>query len=327
MHRFRFGILAAALALAVGVSSAQNTGVTFNIGYQKGGLPAFLKGNETLEKYKRQGINFSWTLFTSGPPLLEAMNAGAVDFGSVGDAPGVFAVAGGADLRFVAVSENKNPAADTSEALIVPVNSPARSVADLKGKKIALARGSSAHYFTYNALKEAGLNITKDVQVVALQPPDARPALESGAVDAWAIWEPYLSITLAGGKVRVLRDHKGLGRGNGYHLTSGAVLKSPGKLRALQTLLRELDATSAWANRNLPKVVDVLNAELGIPKEILNQTVPKGVPYNIREFRAGDLKPLQKLADAFFEVNVLPKALTLTREHYAALPAFGTEAR
>jgi sulfonate transport system substrate-binding protein len=327
MNLFKTALVASAAALALSVVAAQSATVTFNIGYQKGGLPAFLKGNDTLEKYRKQGVIFTWTLFTSGPPLLEALNAGAVDFGSVGDAPGVFALSGGASLKYVAVSESKNPAADSSEAVIVPVTSSIRTVADLKGKRIALARGSSAHYFTYNALREAGLNITKDVDVVALQPPDARPALESGAVDAWAIWEPYLSIAMAGGKVRVLRDHKGLGRGNGYHLSNANVIRDPAKLRALQILLRELDQTSRWANTNVPKVIDVLNAELGIPKEILAVTVPKGVPYNIREFRAGDLQPLQRLADAFFEVKILPRQLTLQKNHYVALPVFGTEAR
>lgn len=318
---FVFALWAA--ALLVGQAAAQKP-VTFTIGYQKGSLTALLKARGTLERAKAQGITYNWVLFTSGPPLLEALNAGAVDFGSVGDTPGVFALAGGADLKFVAVSESKNEAANTSEALIVKADSPIKTVADLKGKKIGLARGSSAHYFTYKALKEAGLDITHDVEIVPLQPPDARPAIESGSIDAWAIWEPFLSIALASGQFRVLRDRTGLGRSNGYHLTSAKVIRDPDKVRALRLLLSAIAETAAWANANVPTVIDLLSQELGIPKEVLSKTVPKGIPYNIRAFTLADLAPLQKLADAFYEGKVLPRPLELKRSDFFPLPAIGS---
>lgn len=327
MKKQRLHILLAvwSLVLLLGQVSAQKQ-VVFNIGYQKGGIPAFLKASGALDKYKEQGIAFNWVLFPAGPPLLEALNAGAVDFGSVGDAPGVFALAGGADLKFIAVSDSKNEAANTSEAIIVKTNSPFKTVADLKGKKLGLARGSSAHYFAFNALKGAGLNITKDVDLVPLLPPDARPAIETGAIDAWAIWEPYLSIALASGQYRVLRDHTGLGRGNGYHLTSTKVIRDQDKVRALRILLNELAETSSWANSNVPKVIKGLSEELGIPEEVLSKTVPKGLPYNIRTFTPADLVSLQKLADAFFEVKVLPKQLQLKQSNFYLLPALNNSA-
>ena len=127
--------------------------LTFTIGYQKGGLPAILKARGTLDKYAAQGIDFKWVLFTAGPPLLEAANAGAVDFGSVGNAPGVFALAGGADLKFIGVQDNRS---NSTEAVIVGKNSAIKTVADLKGKRIGVARGSSAYYFLYKVLKSAG---------------------------------------------------------------------------------------------------------------------------------------------------------------------------
>ncbi|MFC4453205.1 aliphatic sulfonate ABC transporter substrate-binding protein [Deinococcus sonorensis] len=292
--------------------------VNFNIGYQKGGLPALLKARGILDAAKAQGITFTWSLFTAGPPLLEATSAGAVDFGGVGDAPGVFALAGGADLKYVAVTQSHS---DKGEAILVPPGSSIKTVADLKGKRIGVARGSSAHYFLYNALKAAGLKLS-DVQVVPLLPPDARPAFEGGNIDAWAIWDPYLTVALQGTQARVLRDHTGLPLSNGYYLTNSRVLKDPEKKRALQYLLNALYDTAGWANHNEAAVVDQLSADLGIPKSVLSVTVKKSLPFNIRSFTALDNRPLQQLGNAFADIGVLPSAPKLGTNTYASLPKF-----
>ncbi len=302
-----------ALALLGGAGA-----VTFNIGYQKGGLPNLLRARGTLDAAKAQGITFTWTLFTAGPPLLEAANAGAVDFGSVGDAPGVFALAGGADLKYVAVSEGRS---DTSEAIVVSGTSTLRSVRDLRGKRIGVARGSSAHYFLYNALKAAGLSF-KDVTVVPLLPPDARPAFESGSIDAWAVWDPYLTVALQGTNARVLRDHRGLPRSSSYYLASSRALQDPEKKRALAVLLAALQDTASWANKNQKAVIQQFSSELGIPQDVLAVTVPKSLPFNIRPFRASDTRALQGLADAFLEVGVLPRAPKFGAGQYVTLPDF-----
>ncbi|SMB80530.1 aliphatic sulfonate ABC transporter substrate-binding protein [Deinococcus hopiensis] len=311
----RPALLLTTLALATSAHA-----VTFTIGYQKGGIPNILKARGTLDAYAKQGINFKWVLFTAGLPLLEAANAGAVDFGGVGNAPGVFALAGGADLKYVAVTENRS---DAGEAIIIPKGSALKTVADLKGKRIGVFRGSSAHFFLYNALKQAGLGF-KDVTIVPLAPPDARPAFESGTIDAWTIWDPYLTTALQGTGARVLRDHKGLGQGDSYYLSPSAVLKDPEKKKALQILLAELERTSTWANANKNAVITQFSDELGIPKSVLEVTVPKSVPFNIRPFRASDLKPLTALANAFTEVGVLPGKVSLSAQSYVALPAFKT---
>lgn len=308
-------LILSALALATSAHA-----LTFTIGYQKGGLPAILKARGTLDKYAAQGIDFKWVLFTAGPPLLEAANAGAVDFGSVGNAPGVFALAGGADLKFIGVQDNRS---NSTEAVIVGKNSAIKTVADLKGKRIGVARGSSAHYFLYNVLKSAGLTF-KDITLVPLLPPDARPAFESGSIDAWAIWDPYLTTAVQGTSARVLQDHTGLERGNSYHLVPSAVLNNAEKKRALQVLLAELQNTADWANKNTGTVIAQFSDELGIPKSVLEVTVPKALPFNIRPFRPSDVKPLQGLANAFAEDGVLPKLVQLGPQHYATLPSFKT---
>jgi len=304
------------LSIALLTSTAH--AVTFTIGYQKGGIPNILKALGTLDRYAAQGIDFKWVLFTAGPPLLEAANAGAVDFGSVGNAPGVFALAGGADLKYVGVSVNHS---DSTEAVIVPKGSSLQQVSDLKGKRIGVARGSSAHAFLYGVLKSAGLTFS-DVTVVPLLPPDARPAFESGSIDAWVVWDPFLTTTVQATGARILRDHKGLGRGDSYHLVPSRVLSNPDKKKALQVLLAELENASAWANTHQSTVISQFSDELGIPKSVLEVTVPRSVPFNIRPFRAEDVRPLQSLAAAFREAGVLPRDVTLGKQSYVTLPTF-----
>ncbi len=309
--------LLALASLALLVTSSAHA-LTFTIGYQKGGLPALLKARGTLDQARAQGIDFRWALFTAGPPLLEAANAGAVDFGAVGDAPGVFALAGGADLKYVATSEGRNP---STEALIVPQNSAIRTLKDLKGKRIGVARGSSAHYFLYQALASAGLTL-KDVTLVPLLPPDARPAFETGAIDAWSIWDPFLTTALQGTHARVLQDHRGLYLGKSFYLAPTRVVNDPAKKKALQYLLDALADTAAWANTHPAAVIDELKRDLGLPESVLAVTVPKGLPYNIRPFRPTDTTGLQGLADAFYEDGVLPRAVKLSAASYLSLPTF-----
>ncbi|SMB97448.1 aliphatic sulfonate ABC transporter substrate-binding protein [Deinococcus hopiensis] len=304
-------LLGAALTLTHQAQAA----TIFNIGYQKGGLLALLKARGTLDPAKAQGIEFKWSLFTAGPPLLEAANAGAIDFGSVGDTPGVFALAGGADLKYVAVTEAQS---DTASAIIVPTNSPIKTVADLKGKRIGLARGSSAHFFAYRALKAAKLTFN-DVTIVSLLPPDARPAFESGTIDAWVIWEPFLTTALQATKARVIRDLKGLGRSNSYFLVRSKVTQDAEKRRALQYLLRALDQTADWANKNQAAVITQISEELGLPRSVAAVSVPKSMPFNIRPFRPSDSVPLQRLADTFYEIKILPTPLKIDATRYVPL--------
>ena len=116
------------------------------------------------------------------------MNVGAIDFGNTGETPPVFAQAAGAAIRYVAYE----PPAPKGEAILVPKDSPLKSIADLKGKKIAVAKGSNAHYLLVKALEKAGVKY-EDITPAYLAPADARAAFESGAVDAWSIWDPYLA--------------------------------------------------------------------------------------------------------------------------------------
>ena len=189
LRRSLVALFAAAIsfgAITQAQAASDNESV-LRIGYQKYGTLVLLKSSGALEKrLAEQGVEVKWTEFPGGPQLLEGLNVGSVDFGVTGETPPVFAQAAGADLLYVA----HEPPAPTGEAILVPKDSPIKSVAELKGKKVALNKGSNVHYLLVRALEEANLSIT-DITPVYLPPADARAAFERGSVDAWVIWDPF----------------------------------------------------------------------------------------------------------------------------------------
>ena len=180
--------LAAVLAAAVSLGAiSQASADTLRIGYQKYGTLVLLRADGSLDKrLAEKGVDVRWTEFPAGPQLLEGLNVGSVDFGTTGETPPVFAQAAGADLLYVA----HEPPAPLSEAILVPKDSPLKTAADLKGKRVAFNKGSNVHYLLVRALEDAGLSIN-DVTPVYLAPADARAAFERGSVDAWVIWDPF----------------------------------------------------------------------------------------------------------------------------------------
>src|SRR6195952_4025033 len=195
---------------------------TLRIGYQKYGTLVLLKAKGTLEKkLAEQGVQVQWTEFPGGPQLLEGLNVGSIDFGVTGETPPVFAQAAKADLVYVAYE----PPAPTSEAIRVPKDSPIQSVADLKGKKVVLNKGSNVHYLLVRALQDAGLKYS-DIQTVFLPPAEARPAFERAAVDAWVIWDPYQAAAEQQLQARTLKDGTHLVDNHQFYLATRPYAKA-----------------------------------------------------------------------------------------------------
>src|SRR5689334_2990582 len=210
----RFGLaitLAAALGCVAGTASAAEA---VRVGYQKYGTFLLLKACDLLEKkLEPLGYTVSWTEFPGGPQLLEALNVGALDFGITGEAPPIFAQAAGAPLVYVA----NEPAAPLSEAILVPKDSPIQSVAELRGKKVALNKGSNVHYLLVKSLEKAGLRYA-DITPVFLKPSDARAAFEHGDVDVWAIWDPFQASAEVAIKARMLANGEGVVSNRQFYL-------------------------------------------------------------------------------------------------------------
>ncbi len=298
-------IVAVALGLAASIDAATAQDKVLRIGFQKYGKLVLLKSKGSLEpKLKALGYSVVWTEFPSGPPLLEAINVGAIDFGNTGEAPPIFAQAAGAPIRYVAYE----PPAPKGEAILVQKNSPLKSVAELKGKTVALNKGSNVHYLLVKALEKAGLKYT-DITPAFLAPADARAAFERGSVDAWAIWDPYQAAAEVSLEARVLSDGTDTVANTQYYLSSQKFLEADPKV--LDVLLDSLREVDAWAKTDIHQVAEQLSPSVGLPVPVLELAL-KRQAYGIKPIDAQVLAEQQKLADTFYQLGLIPKAITVS---------------
>jgi sulfonate transport system substrate-binding protein len=275
------------------------------IGFQKYGKLVLLKGKGSLEqKLKPLGYTVSWTEFPSGPPLLEALNVGAIDFGIAGETPPIFAQAAGAPLVYLAY----DPPAPQGEAILVPKDSTLKTVADLKGMKVALNKGSNVHYLLVKALEQAGLQYT-DIQPVFLAPSDALAAFSRGSVDAWVIWDPYEAAAEASIGARVLADGTGLVANHQFYFSSRKFLE--GDAKAVDVVLDALNEADDWAKNNIQAVAEQLSPSVGLPASVLAVSL-KRESYGILPISAEVIASQQKIADTFVRLGLLPKTIKVS---------------
>jgi sulfonate transport system substrate-binding protein len=298
--------IGAALGLAAAwlPATAQHKTETLRIGYQKYGTLTVLKARGDLDKrLASQGIEVKWTEFPAGPQLLEGLNVGSIDFGTVGEAPPIFAQAAGADLVYVA----NQPPAPAAEAIVVPKDSTLKLVAELKGKKVALNKGSNVHYLLLKALEKAGLRYG-DVQAVFLPPADARAAFERGAVDAWVIWDPFLAAAEKQLGAKVLADGRGLVANHQFYLAARAYAdKRP---QVIQAIVEELAKLDRWAEGNAREVATLLAPQIGLDVGIAEVAASR-FAYGIVPIDAAVAAEQQKIADAFAELKLIPKPIRI----------------
>ena len=297
------GWLAAALLVA-GLSAASAADKVMRIGYQKYGTLILLKAKGGLEaSLQRLGYGVSWIEFPAGPQLLEAMNAGAIDFGSTGEAPPIFAQAAGTPLAYVA----NEPPAPLGEAILVPKDSPIRSVADLKGKSVALNKGSNVHYLLVRALEKAGVAYA-NIKPVFLAPADARAAFERGSVDAWAIWDPYYAAAQASTGARTLVTGTDLAPNVQFYLATRTFARENGP--AVDALVGELDKLDRWAGQNVEEAANQLSAAIHVPAPIIATALGRQT-YGVTRMSAETAAGQQKVADAFAKLGLLPRPVVI----------------
>ncbi|MCX4976554.1 ABC transporter substrate-binding protein [Streptomyces sp. NBC_00620] len=297
----------ALLLSACGGNSAADTGsrtdgkgsVTLNVGDQKGGSEAVLRAAGELDNLT---YKIKWSTFTSGPPLLEAVNAKAVDVGGVGNTPPVFAAGANSKISVVAAWHGTSK----GEAILVPKDSSLKKPEELKGKSIAVAQGSSAHYQLIASLKEAGLGLS-DVQVKYLQPADALAAFTSGKIDAWAVWDPYTSQVLQGGQGRILTDGDGAVNGLNFQVAAPTALADKEKAAAIKDYLDRLRRAQDWVYDHPQEWAEVWAKDTGLPYEValasVKRTHASRVPVAVDQ-------PLidseQQIADTFTSLKLIP---------------------
>jgi sulfonate transport system substrate-binding protein len=302
--------LAAALALTAFATHAEPA-KELRIGYQKAAsLFVLQKAQGTLEKrLAPQGVGVKWVEFPAGPQLLEGLNVGAIDVGFVGEAPPIFAQAAGA--RFVYVGND--PAAPLAEALVVPKDSPLKSVAELKGKRIALNKGSNVHYLLVKLLEKNNLKYS-DITPVFLPPADARAAFEKGAVDAWVIWDPFLAAAERQIGARQLADGTGVVNDYSYYLAQSDYAQ------AHPQVIRELFANTQEAARfvqaDVPRAAALIAPLQGLDVGVVEASL-KRYRFGVLPLTPAVAAEQQKVADAFFELKLIPKPVRIAD----ALPA------
>jgi sulfonate transport system substrate-binding protein len=302
--KFYNTILMATLTLTVFAPFplAQNADNAIRIGYQKYGTLVLLKARGSLEKRLAPlHVQVKWTEFPAGPQLLEGLNVGSIDFGTVGEAPPIFAQAAGADLVYV----GNEPPASAGEAILVPKNSPIKSVAELMGKKVALNKGSNVHFLLVKLLEKAGVQYT-DIDPVFLTPADARAAFERGSVDAWAIWEPFLAAAQTQTGARILANGNGVVSNHQFFLASRPYASK--RVDVVAIVLEELAAVDQWAKANPKDAATALSPQLGLDQPTLELALSRG-GYGVTPVSDAVLAEQQAIADSFYELKLIPKRI------------------
>ncbi|MFI9024254.1 ABC transporter substrate-binding protein [Streptomyces sp. NPDC053560] len=275
--------------------------LTLRVGDQKGGSEAVLRAAGELDGLL---YRIEWSTFTSGPPLLEALNAGAVDIGGVGNTPPVFAAAAQQKLKVIAATHSSS----AGESILVKKDSPLKRPAQLKGKTIAVAQGSSANYQLVASLKKAGLT-TKDVKLSYLQPADALAAFTRGRVDAWAVWDPYTSQALDQADARVLTTGKGVVNGLAFQVAAPAALEDKKKAKALQDYNERLRRAQAWVFKHPQRWAEVWAEETGLPERVALDAVrrTRGTAVPVAVDKAA-VASEQRIVDTFADVKLIPRS-------------------
>jgi sulfonate transport system substrate-binding protein len=302
------GTVAATAVLPLGKAARAATATHFRIGWQKNGVLALANRKGALEKrLAGQGISVEWSEFTSGPPLLEALGAGALDFGATGDVPPLFAQAANGNLLYVGLYRGS----PEGSAILVRTDSPIQSLADLKGKKLAFKRGSSAHNVAVKALRKGGLT-PGDVDAIDLAPPDAAAAFKTGSIDAWSIWDPYLAIAEADPQTRILATARGIVDSYSFFLANGDFTKA--NPQVITAVIDELAKVGAAAQGQLDDTVAALAAITGVPADVTRVTLtrPGADLGSVSTITDAAVAYQQSLADEFYGLGIVPKKLDVS---------------
>lgn len=304
LTRRAFGLGTALLAATLAFGAAAET-KTVKIGYQKTGLPVVARQQHLIEDaLAPQGVSVEWVEFTAGPPLVEALNVGAIQLGWTGDAPPIFGQAAGSAITYVAALAPNGE----GEAVIAKADSGITTIADLKGKRVAVGKGTSAHNLLVAALEKNGLQFS-DIEPVYLSPADAAAAFASDKVDAWSIWDPFLAIAETRHKPAVLVRAPEVLDVNTYFLANRDFANTAAPV--ITATLGALEKAAAWAGANRDKVAEALHEVTGVP--LAAQQLAAGrATFAILPLTPEIIAHQQETADRFFRLGLIPKAVTIS---------------
>ncbi len=280
---------------------------TFTIGDNGG------DGSEELARvtgaFDNAPYKIKFARFDYGPPLVQAAAAGDIDLGYVGTVPPITGAAQQYGFKIVATQHGAD-ATKSAENIIVPKDSPIQTLADLKGKRIAIPQGSSAHGLALLALKSVGLT-PKDVELVYLSPAAGATAFNTGKVDAWSIWNPPSAIAVKDGARIIAKGLPPIDQVNNYYVATDKSLNDPVRRAALADVLTRIARIFNWAQQNPDQYAKAIAKETGVPLDDARTTVD-AYPFKITQVLPEDVKAEQALSDAFFDVGEIKKKVDVT---------------
>ena len=288
-------------------ASAEKTEQVDNIsiGFQKSALNLLVTREQKLLEKQFPGAQIEWREFPAGPQMLEALAIGAVDVGYVGNTPPIFAQAADKDLSYVGYEVYPPNAL----AVVLPKNSTIKKIEDLKGKRIAVQKGSSAHELLAKVLEKAGLS-WQDIQPIWLPPADARAAFNKGSVDAWAIWDPFLSAIELSGPVTTFIGGSDFPTTYSYYISNPKFVNAhPG---VTDKVLKSLNDADTWILNNQDLAVDLYASSTGLKKDVAKNALDRrSKPSPIRPITSVNIESQQQIADLFYKEKLIPKQIKI----------------
>jgi len=301
LTRLTFALALAGLVAGMAPAARADQSKELRIGYQKDGVLLIVKQQGLLEKRLAQGgIKLTWVEFQSGPPMLEALNSGSIDIGQTGDTPPIYAQAAGSHLVYLAAA----PDAGKRSGILVRADAGITKIADLKGKKVAFTRGSSAHNVIVRLLATANLTYA-DITPVNLQPADAAAAFRNGSIDAWAIWDPFFALGQRFPNAKTLSDAQKAQSNRFFLGNSDYAAANPDVVSAF---VEELDRASKWATAHPAELAAVFSSITGVDPDVEKIVAARDV-YSVRYLDAPIIKQQQQIADTFLQLGLIPKAV------------------
>lgn len=299
----------------VGTSNNSNQVEVRIVSSKIGPLSVLRKQDAFKNNFTSKGYSVKWLEFGGGPQQFEALNTGNLDITFAGESPSIFAQAAGMQIVNIATT-NPNP---QSVAFLVPNNSPMKSIADLKGKKVALQKASAVQYTLVKGLAQAGLKLS-DIQPVYLAPADANVAFSQQQVDAWVTWEPFITWTEEKGTGRILKDGEGLKDIGNFYTTSRKFAEEHPEF--IKLFLEEVQKAEAWTRDNPREFAQLMASELGTDAKAMEKVISKYKP-GIVPISDRVIAKQQEIANMYYEIGMLPKQIDvkqafLTPQEYAA---------
>ena len=282
------------------------------IGFQKSSINFAVAKQQKLYEKEFPNAKITWNEFPAGPQILEALAVGSLDIGVTGDTPPVYAQAANKPLYYIAYEAAK----PLASAILVSKNSQLTQLNQLKGKRIALQKGSSAHYLLVQAVRKAGLQWT-DIQPIWLSPADARAAFQKGAVDAWAIWDPYFASAQIEDQAKILASGKGLSPNYTFYLAAPDFVKQ--HPQAVKGIIQQINIADQWVQKHKTETAQLIAESTGLKPQVAQTFIERRPqPSYAAPLTAKVIANQQQLANRFSELKIIPSTINIKQAVWAS---------